>query len=396
VRAEDIKEISLVLPGPKQERVPAQFLGARPEFGLAFLRAKEKRNWRAVRFASSSDLKTGQLVVSAGLMPGSSANVPYVGMGYVSARLKVPDTLYYVTGGKLTCLGSPVFSSSGLAVGLVSRTVYMDYQTPTPRGPTMVSLKGMQEASFFIPVEEFVDALKQVPHDGTVARPAWMGVLKALGASKEQADLMKLTKPAVMIDQVIPASPAAQAGLKSGDILVALDGRPIELLSTPELTGENFLRTIMLTPVGKKVTVTVSRQGAEKQVELTLTEMPILAEEAPRYVNDSLGLAVREKVDLDLYLDQSGAKQVSGLSVIGVADQGPAQAAGLKTGDVITAVNGTNVRSADLFRKQIEQSVKDDPQKGIVFMVHRGDAEPRPVTVAPAVRDAAREDRPQP
>jgi S1-C subfamily serine protease len=179
-------------------------------------------------------------------------------------------------------------------------------------------------------------------------------------------------------------------------MLVALDGRPIELLSTPELTGENFLRTIMLTPVGKKVTVTVSRQGAEKQVELTLIEMPILAEEAPRYVNDSLGLAVREKVDLDLYLDQSGAKQVSGLSVIGVADQSPAQAAGLSTGDVITAVNGTNVRSADLFRKQVEQSVKDDPQKGIVFMVHRGDAEPRPVTVVPAVRDAARENRPQP
>lgn len=379
-----IESLTLVLPGPERRTIAAELLGARPQFGLAFVRAKEKHKWRAVRFAAKANLAVGQLVVTSGLMPASEANNTYVGSGYISAKLRVPEVLYYVTGGKLTCVGSPVFSADGVVIGLVSRTRYMDYQMPTARGSTIVSLQGLQETSFFVPVDEFAMALTDIPQGGQVPRPAWMGILKALGVGKAQAEVLGLHRPAVTIDNIIPDGPAATAGLKAGDVLTAIDGHGIEKLATPELTGRNFVRHIMLRSVGEKITVTVTDQGTDRKVALTLSKMPILIEEAPRYRSKALGLAVRQKVPLDMYLDKSATRQIAGLVVIAVAQRGPGQSAGLKAGDIITAVNGRKVRSVDLFEKMLAGSIASAPGKGIVFMIHRGTEQPRPITVTPA------------
>jgi S1-C subfamily serine protease len=171
LRPEKIEQLTLILPGPDRESIPGEFLGMRAEAGIAFIRAKQKRNWQAVRFAARSDLQVGETVASGGLMPGTRANTPYVGLGYVSGMLRVPERVHYVTGGRLTCVGSPVFAADGLAIGLVAKDLYMEYHTPTSRGPSTVSLKGRQESAFFLPVEEFAFVLERIPQGG---RRGWV------------------------------------------------------------------------------------------------------------------------------------------------------------------------------------------------------------------------------
>jgi len=380
---EMILDMQLVLPGPDQESVPAEFLGLRPESGVGFVRAKEKRDWREIRFSSRSDVRIGQPVVSVGLMPGDLGNTPYLGTGYVSAELRIPQSLYYVTGGRLTCIGSPVLNSSGTAIGIVSQGVYMDYTMPTSRGATTVSLKGRQESAFFMPVDEFAYVLKDIPKNGRIPRPAWMGVLDAQGISQMQATFMKLDRPAVSIGQVIPAGPAYKAGLRNGDVIVALDGKDIERLASPSIMGRNLLRKIMLMPVGRSITLTVHKAGVDKKVSMRLAEMPLLPDEALRYVNNKLGLAVREKVPLDKVLDKSPVAPLAGLVVIGVGQRTPAAGAGLKTGDLITAVNGQRVRSASNLKQIIGQSLAKEPDKNLIFMIRRGSQQPQSVVVRP-------------
>jgi len=383
LRSERIKQLRIVLPGFERKTIPAEFLGARPEVGVAFLRAKAKHKWRAVRFAQSSQLKTGQIVASAGLMPGARANNPYFGVGYVSSLLRVPERIHYVTGGRLTCAGSPVFAGTDEAVGIVYKTIYMDYQMPTTRGPSMISLKGRQESAFFMPAEEFAFVLQNVPEGGRIPRPGSLGFMKAVGVSESQAELLGLTVPAVTIDQVIPTMPAYEAGLRNGDVIVAVDGQPVEALSSPEYTGMNLIKRIMLKSPGEPITVTVRRQGVDSDVSMKVAEMPFLPEEAPGYSNRKLGFAVRQKVMLDLYLDQSDTARIPGLVVTAIADGSPAASAGLKSSDVVTAVNGEKVRSADVFRKMIDEALAAKPVKPVMLMVHRSGAEPRVITIRP-------------
>jgi len=384
IRRDLIRDLKVVPTGFQQEPIPAELIGTRPAVGMAFVRAKGKRAWRAVRFARSCHVKTGQVVASAGLMPGARANNRYFGLGHVSSLLRVPERIHYVTGGRLTCTGSPVFAQgSDAAIGIVYKTIYMDYQMPTSRGASMVSLKGRQESAFFMPVEEFAFVFDNVPQSGQVFRPGSLGFLKALGVSKSQSELLGIDVPAVTIDQVIPTMPAYEAGLRNGDAIVAIDGKAIEVLSSSEFTGANLIRRIMLMSPGQPVKVTVRRRGSDSELPMKVAEMPLLPEEAPVYTNQKLGFAMRQKVKLDMYLDQSGTGKVPGMLVTAVASDSPADDAGLKSSDVVTAVNGETVRSVQVCRKVIAESLAADQPKPIMLMVHRSGSEPRVVTIKP-------------
>jgi C-terminal processing protease CtpA/Prc len=210
-----------------------------------------------------------------------------------------------------------------------------------------------------------------------------MGVLTMQGIGAEQAEFMKLQVPAVAVDQVIPGGPGEKAGLKNADAIVAINSRPIERLSSPELTGQNVLRSIMILPPGSEVTLTVRRAGQERQVSLVLEAMPLLPDEAPRYVADKLGLAVREKVPLGRYLVKSPTAKIAGLMVIAIGRRTAASSGGLKVGDVITAINGRPVRTVDVFKKILSGALTEKPTEGIILMIHRGGAEPQAVTILP-------------
>jgi Peptidase family M28/PDZ domain len=143
-----------------------------------------------------------------------------------------------------------------------------------------------------------------------------VGVVPASGAAG----------PGILVEEVVPDTPAARAGVKKGDRLVALAGKPVK-----SLTG--YLAATRALKPGEKVELGVLREDKEQKLSLQLASIP-------------RGLTLAR---LDLQIDFS-RNRAQGLLVVGVGKGGPAARAGLNRGDRITEVNGTSTQNVEAVR----------------------------------------------
>ena len=375
--------------------VKAELLGIDPETGIGFLRASEPHTWGVVQFASKANVSAGSPVASVGVMGQDTGFQPFVGGGYVSSVIRIPQSLVYVTGGRLSSFGSPVFNAEGLAVGLVATQRYMAHEVyfSNIRGSVALrggeqgnynafdavldnmsgtmALRGQEEASFFWPVEEFAHVLGNIPTSpAQTRRLPWIGVLTFAPVPKEVSDIQKLDKPAVMAEQVIPDQPAAKAGLQDRDVIVGINDQDIETLPTPELTAANFSTKLLRLTAGQSIRLAVRRMGEAKTIEVTPVPMPSMPQEAKRYLNQKLGFLVREKVVLDQYFDRTPTGAVAGLLTVLARADLPAGKAGLQQGDLIVSANDQPVSTAAAIKQIVEGA---DAKKPISLVIRRGD-----------------------
>ncbi len=381
LRIEYLKDFELFPPGVGSKAVKAKLLGIDPWTGLGFVQASEPRDWQVVAFSATSGLKVGDQVFAIGLMMGDPARPVYVGTAHVSTKLRVPGELIYVAG-RLTGTCSPVFATDGRAVGIVGRQLFLPFQMPTRGGLGTMRMRSQQETAFFTPVEEFGHVLKSIPRG--VTRLPWIGVNKFEAVSEDLVELLDLKTPAVKIDDVIPDQPAAKAGLAKNDIIIEVNGKPIERMATSELSVRNFVRKLMRMKAGEVLKLKVLSGRKTKEVSVPLAKMPKRPTEAERYFNKALGLLVREKVMLDEYLIQDDSARAPGLIVMGVVRTGPAANAGLRGGDLIMNVNNQPVRTVKTYKQIVEGSLMTSQAAPINFLVQRGAAQPQLVTVKPA------------
>ena len=170
----------------------------------------------------------------------------------------------------------------------------------------------------------------------------------------------------VKVDEVDPDSAAEKAGVKAGDLITMFDGERVR-------SGRQFARLVQETPPGRTVRMTVSRDGQQKDLQITPdsgrrggTGVQSVMRDGDR-LRDQLGdLSNRFNFNFDFDLPELGSGRRLGVSVLELTDQlasyfgvrrgvlvtavtegSPASRAGLKAGDVITSVNGARVESRD-------------------------------------------------
>ena len=217
--------------------------------------------------------------------------------------------------------GGPLFDASGAVVGINSQ-IYS--QTG-----------GYQGVSFAIPIDVAMQVKEQIVKTGKVTHARLGVAIQEL--NQTLAESFKLTRPdGALVSSVAPGSPAARAGIEPGDVIQGYNGQVIARSGDlPALVG--------LSKPGEKVTLIVWRGG--KKVELTAT---LNAANDKLAANDNgdekaaqgkLGVAVRP-----LTADE---KRQANLAIGVVVEQsaGAAARAGIQSGDVILAVNGTPVKS---------------------------------------------------
>jgi len=339
IHPEYYRDFVLEVPDMEGTTVKAELMGIDEETNLSFVRATEPHDWSVVRFLPRAGLTIGQQVYSAGLLPRDSGGLVYVGKANIAAILRVPQQLAYVTGGWLTSSGSPVFDDQGRAIGLVAGGRFLPYQIILNNRAQRVNMRCEQQAGYFIPVDEFGHVFANIPVSPDQARRIpWIGVLNFSGVAKEVAEIMNLQGPGVMIDQVIEGQVADKAGIQDRDVIVALNGKPIEQLSSPDLTARNFERLLTRMSAGENVTL-------------------------------------REKVMLDRYIDKSSTAKLPGLLTVLVAPESPAANAGLKQGDLVTYLNGQPVRTVGVFKQIVERALSADQPGPVNMVVRRGDAD---------------------
>ena len=217
--------------------------------------------------------------------------------------------------------GGPLVNMSGEVIGINS-LIYSDTGS-------------YQGLSFAVPVEYAQRSVLQIL-DGGHARHAKLGV-SLQEVDQSLADAFGLPKPAgALVDDVESNGAAARAGLRSGDVVLAVDGQPVD--------GPGALAAIVILARPEKgIDLNIWRRGAPRSVHVRLddTETATLrtADVEPMVVSGRLGLALRA-----LGADERQRSGVgSGLLITAVGPD--AARAGLEPGDLLLGINGERVDS---------------------------------------------------
>jgi len=226
---------------------------------------------------------------------------------------------------------------------------------------------GYEGIGFAIPSNLAKTITRSLAEHGRVVR-GWLGV-SIQEVTPELAAQFGLDKPqGALVTEVLGNSPAEKAGLKRGDVIVAIDGEAIQNLSRLRIL-------VASTKVGAKVRVRVVRNGKERTVEVTIGELPEdvaslgqQPETSPGDFDNVLaGLTVgplsRDNA-LRFQLDPGGP----GVVVLDVQPGSPASRAGLIAGDVIMELDRREVADLAAYNRAARR-VK--PDEGVLLLIAR-------------------------
>jgi serine protease Do len=193
------------------------------------------------------------------------------------------------------------------------------------------------------------------------------------GLNKDVAESMGLKdQPAVELGDIIAGSPADKAGLKAGNIIVKLDGKPLQRGDEPEELPGILARQIRRMKVGDEVTLSIllAKDEPLKEVKVKLEERPKGANLAERYYAEDLGFSVREMVFMDTYVRKL-PPETGGVVVSLIKPNGSASAAKLQGNDLILEMNGKPVKNLAEFKKDYQETRKEKPREALVLVVRR-------------------------
>jgi serine protease Do len=230
--------------------------------------------------------------------------------------------------------GGPAFDVDGNVIG-VNTAIY------SPSG-------GSVGIGFDIPADTAKLVVAQLKDKGSVTR-GWLGV-QIQPVTAGIADSLGLKKAqGAMVDEPQSGSPAAKAGIQSGDVITAVNGTPVK-------DARDLARTIAMMAPDSPVKLDIIRQGEPKTIALVLARMP-----KERQASADSGSAQPTSGVPHLGLQVAPASEVAGAGgqgvvVTAVDPDGPAAEEGFATGTIILDVGGKAVANAGDVRNALSEA----------------------------------------
>jgi serine protease Do len=218
---------------------------------------------------------------------------------------------------------------------------------------------GYMGLSFSIPIDVAVKVKDDLVKFGKVTRGR-IGVA-IQGVNRDLAESFGLDRPrGALVSSVEPGSPAEKAGIKSGDVILAVDGKAVDQsVDLPRIVGE--------TKPGTALALQVWRKGATQDLRVTVGEMPAEKVAAAAAGDEAkqakLGVSVRP-----LTAEERKARGLDAGVVVETVD-GPAAKAGIRQGDVILAFGAAKVENPEQLKKLVDKASGNVP-----VLVRRDDA----------------------
>lgn len=304
----------------------AKLIGKDDQSDIAIIQLKDAKNLTQIPMADSDKLRVGDFAVAVGNPFGLGQTVT---SGIISALGRSGLNLEGLENFIQTDASINRGNSGGALLNLNGELVGINTAILSSQG-------GSMGIGFAIPINMAKNLSKQLIETGQVKR----GLLGIRG-SEMTSDLAKAFKldsqRGAFVNEVLPESGAAKAGIKSGDVVVTLDGQALS--SFAELRA----KVGSLGP-GTVVKLGILREGKAMDVDVTLGASPKVAV-ALEKINPALTGATLSDVD---------SKTGKGVLVQDVVKGSPADQVGFQTGDVIVAVNRGAIDNLDAFRKVLE------------------------------------------
>ena len=335
-----------------RDEYTARIVGSDEASDVAVLKV-EANDLPVLHFGDSDKLKVGEWVLAIGSPFGFDHSVT---AGIVSAKGRSLPTDNYVPFIQTDVAinpgnsGGPLFNMDGEVIGINSQ-IYS-------------RTGGFMGLSFAIPIEMAVDVANQLKETGHVSR-GWLGVL-IQEVTRELAESFGMDNPhGALVAKVLDDSPAKEAGLQVGDVIVEFNGKKVMSSSSlPPLVGR--------AKVGKDARVIVIRDSKAQQVKVRIAELPsditqaafTPDAEAKPAEKSALGMSV-EKLSKEV---AKKLKVESGVQVTDIAANSAASDAGIQKGDVITMIDNRAVNSLEDF-ETIATRLKSG--KSVALLVQR-------------------------
>jgi serine protease Do len=306
----------------------AELVGSDPDTDLALLRVVDGTDLPSVVLGDSDRLEVGDWVVAIGNPFGLDRSVSH---GLISAKERVlgvgPLDDFIQTDALINPgnSGGPLFNMRGEVVGVNSAVI-----------------SNAQGIGFAVPINMVKDLIPNLLDNGHVER-GWLGMTVVEEPGKHSAQVV----------DVYPGGPAAAAGLRAGDRVTTINGRPVD-------SYLQLLRKISLLSPGTLVRMGVQRGTAAREFTARVAERPV----RPTPPGATSGIDAQEDLerlgltvsDLDAEsASRVGARSPFGAAVVQVVPNGPAARAGVRLGDVVVEAAGQRVASVESFRSALAE-----------------------------------------
>lgn len=320
---------------------------------LAVLRIKDtSERFAALPFADSDEVQVGDVVLAIGNPFGVGQTVTH---GIVSAvartQVGISDFQFFIqtdaainpgnsggalidTAGRLVGINTAIFSRSGGSIGI----------------------------GFAIPANMVRVVATSAKGGGSAVKRPWLGA-RLQAVTPEIAETLGLKRPAgALVAGLSTGGPAAKAGLKTGDLIVAVDGQPID-------DPNGFDYRFGTKAIGGSAKVDVIRGGKEQSANVVLISAPdtpreeIVIQARSPFTGVKVGNLSPALAD-ELRLDP-GAE---GVAILDVANGSPAQRLGFRRGDVVVSVNEKPIQKT----RDLDQVTKQEGRQWRLVLMRGG------------------------
>ena len=325
----------------------AKVIGTDANTDIALIKIKPSNSLPVAEIGDSEKVKVGEWVIAIGNPFGLDATVT---AGIVSAKGRVigagPYDNFIQTDASINPgnSGGPLFNMEGKVIGI----------------NTAIVAQG-QGIGFAIPINMAKNILGDLKTKGKVTR-GWLGISVQDISDDIAKNLNHQNKGGALVSDVFKGDPADQAGIKVGDIITEINGKPIK--DTHEL-----LLTIAALQVGQKMNVKAIRDGKEMTFRVTVAERKDnVAQLAEKSEKGHFGISVQE---ITPEIARQLGMRSEGVIITDIQEGSPADEVGMQPQDIIVQVNRVKIASINDYNREISKAAQ---KKSVTLLVKRGRA----------------------